>query len=473
MDKSKSQSLRILFTFSWGLLCIIAPMALILTGDYPNFNIVVLYVWLIIAYSSWRITMLAIKGEKRLISITFWIFVYVFFGIAPLLQVAADSFPGPGHYTDEMIVKTIFLILSGLIAYDIGSIINKPILLRKFVLKPFLVKRIITWKAIILFSLLVLLLFPFLLRQVGGVEFLFMPRHERFLMLRNLTGGQSQAIFQVLSAIIRIPTFVAFLMLSVFLLFKREKKLVVNWREKILLITLFITTLIVNNPVGSTRFWFGTIILSSIFVYLPQRPHYFGGLVFGLIILLIFVFPFSDLFRFSFDVSLPQRISSTTVENELIGKGDYDAFQQLLNTKTYVQYNDFTYGKQLLGTLLFWFPRSLWAGKPIPTGQLVANYSGYSYTNLSLPLWGELYIDGGIVSVFVLFCFYGILISMIEDYYVRSEKNYPIYLNAFVPLYAAYQLFLLRGSLMSTFAYLVPVLLCMYICTSKQNVSAR
>ena len=473
MDIDKSQSLRILFTFSWGLLCIFAPMILILTGDYPNFNIVVLYVWLIIAYSSWRISMLTIKGQKRLISITFWIFVYVFLGIAPLLQVAANSFPGPGHYTDETIVKTIFIVLSGLLSYDFGSIINKPILLRKLVLKPFFMQRIVSWKAIKLISLPILLLFPFLIRQIGGVEFLFMPRHERFLLLRNLTGGEGQAIFQVLSAIIRTPTFVAFLMLSVLLWFKREKKLAVSWREKILLISLLIATLIINNPVGSTRFWFGTIVLSSVFVSLRQRPHYFGGLVFGLIILLIFVFPFSDLFRVSFDVSLSQRISSTTVKNELIRKGDYDAFQQLLNTEKYVQHNGFTYGKQLLGTLLFWFPRSVWADKPIPTGQLVADYSGYSYTNLSLPLWGELYIDGGFVLVIALFWLYGAFVGMIEDFYVRSQKNYPNYLNAFVPLYAAYQFFLLRGTLMSAFAYLMPVLLCMYIFTSKQNVSAR
>jgi hypothetical protein len=262
-------------------------------------------------------------------------------------------------------------------------------------------------------------------------------------------------------------------MLSVFLWFKRDKNLTVSWRERFLLISLLIATFIINNPVSSPRFWFGTIILSVVFASLPRRPHYLTGWVFGLIILLIFVFPFADLFRNTFDVRLSQRIASTTVDIELIRNGDYDAFQQILNTVKYVEHNGFTYGKQLLGTVFFWFPRNVWSGKPVPTGKLVASYSRYNYTNLSLPLWGELYIDGGFILVFVLFLFYGSVANIVEDHYVRSKENYPTYLNAFVPVYAAYQFFLLRGTLMSAFAYLVPVLLCMYICTSRKHVSAR
>lgn len=473
MDVVSSQRLRVLFTFSWSLLSVFAPMALILSGNYSEFDIVILYVWIIVAYASWRLSSLTIKGQKRLISITFWIFVYVFLGLAPLLQVAADAFPWPGHYTDETIVKAIFLVLSGLVAYDLGYNLNKPILLRKLVLKTLFVRRPVSRKRVLLLSLLVLFLTPLLVRQVGGIELLFMTRHERFMTLRYLIGGEGQAIFQVFIAIIRTPIFVASLMLLVLFWFKREKKLAVNWRERFLLISLLIATFVINNPVSSPRFWFGTIVLSVVFASLPRRPHYLTGWVFGLIILLIFVFPFFDLFRNTFDVNLSQRIASTTVDNELIRNGDYDAFQQILNTAKYVQNNGLTYGKQLLGTALFWFPRSVWAGKPIPTGELVAIYSRYNYTNLSLPLWGELYIDGGFILVISLFCFYGAVVNIIEDHYVRSQQKYPAYLNAFVPAYAAYQFFLLRGTLMSAFAYLVPVLLCMYICTSRKHVSAR
>ena len=471
MNIVRSKRLRVLFIFSWSFLGVIAPLALILNGDHSNFGTKVLHVWIIIAYVSWRLSLLSIKGQKRLITITFWIFAYVFLGITPLLQVAADAFPWPGHYTDQTVVKVTYLVLSGLVAYDLGSNFNKPILLRQLVIKIFFIRRLITWKGVLLFSLLVLFLTPLLIRQIGGLEFLFMPRHERFLALRYLIGGEGQARFQVFTALIRTPTFVAFLMLSVFLWFKRDKNLNINWREKLLLISLLISTLIINNPVSSTRFWFGTIVLSSLFASFRWRTRYLGGWVFSLIILLIFVFPFADLFRNSFDVSLSHRIASTTVDNELIRNGDYDAFQQMLNTEIYIKHNGFAYGKQLLGTMLFWFPRSVWKGKPISTGELVATYSGYTYTNLSLPLWGELYIDGGFVLVIALFYLYGAVVNIVEDHYVRSEGNYPTYLNAFVPLYAAYQFFLLRGTLMSAFAYLVPVLLCMYFCTSRKNVS--
>ncbi len=53
----------------------------------------------------------------------------------------------------------------------------------------------------------------------------------------------------------------------------------------------------------------------------------------------------------------------------------------------------------MLGTLLFWMPRSVWPDKPLDTGVMLAEYKEYGFTNLSSPLWGEFFIDFGWVGL--------------------------------------------------------------------------
>jgi hypothetical protein len=86
-----------------------------------------------------------------------------------------------------------------------------------------------------------------------------------------------------------------------------------------------------------------------------------------------------------------------------------------------------------------------------------------------MPLWGEAYIDGGILGVILIFVIYGIIVSVIENIYINNYANVPNFLNVFVPVYAAYQLFMLRGTLMSAFAYFIPIVMFLLIATKSNK----
>ena len=107
--------------------------------------------------------------------------------------------------------------------------------------------------------------------------------------------------------------------------------------------------------------------------------------------------------------------------------------------------------------LLFWVPRSIWPGKPLQSGELVAEYSVYSYTNLSSPLWAEAYIHAGLLGVLLVFFAYGALTSTLQKLYLDPTKSPRSLVNVLVPLLAAYQPFFLRGALLSAFAFVVPM----------------
>jgi hypothetical protein len=184
-------------------------------------------------------------------------------------------------------------------------------------------------------------------------------------------------------------------------------------------------------------------------------------------LLFIVVFPFADVYRSSLETEVTGYFRETSLESQIVDKGDYDAFEQLVNVVSYVDHNGLGYGRQLAGTALFWFPRSVWSSKPVPSGVLIGEYRGTANTNLSLPLWGELYLDGHIALVILGMLLYGTFAAAVETQYALSSAETPNLSTLFVPVFAAYQFYVLRGSLLSAIAYLVPVVLCMWFCTSR------
>ena len=58
-------------------------------------------------------------------------------------------------------------------------------------------------------------------------------------------------------------------------------------------------------------------------------------------------------------------------------------------------------GKQLLGAMLFFIPRSIWPSKPIGSGATIAIYQRQSFKNISCPIIGEAIINFGIIGVII------------------------------------------------------------------------
>jgi len=129
----------------------------------------------------------------------------------------------------------------------------------------------------------------------------------------------------------------------------------------------------------------------------------------------------------------------------------------------YVQANGVTYGRQLLGVFLFWVPRSIWFNKPVGSGAFVAknmlmtNYNMW-FTNISMPFPGEGYINFGLLGVFLFALILSIVSKMTDEFYKYND------LRLIVSLYVSFHMvFMLRGDLMTSFAYLVGVLLAIFV----------
>jgi hypothetical protein len=382
--------------------------------------------------------------------------------------------PLEGSYASANIVTTFIIIFFGLVSFEFGwwlGRINSPII--KVAIKHSRIFRYIMFKRILILSIFAMMGIIIIIWKLGGIESVFLPRTEQIIMLIEFSKGENQVKLQLLSTFLRVPIFIALILLSAIWLHDRKKSKgddhFTFWK-KCLLLGVLAVNLFINNPISSPRYWFGTIVLSLIFLMARWRSKIsFSFLMTGIIILLLFIFPFADMFRYSINIDKSVLQESGSISEPLIKKGDYDTFQQLINTTAYVEDNGIAFGNQMLGTLLFWVPRNVWSGKPVPSGVMVAAYKGYEYTNLSMPLWGEAYIDGGILGVILIFVIYGIIVSVIENIYINNYANVPNFLNVFVPVYAAYQLFMLRGTLMSAFAYFIPIVMFLFIATKSNK----
>jgi hypothetical protein len=214
--------------------------------------------------------------------------------------------------------------------------------------------------------------------------------------------------------------------------------------------------------------------MSILLLTLCSRQKYKPIVTVCVLIGTIVLFPYLDFFRTAdgYDMRDVQSPAS-----QLTQKPDYDAFQMTSNSIASVEDKGFDYGRNLLGSILFFVPRSTWTNKPWGTGQRIGEDLQYRNTNLSCPLWAEFYYTGGSVAVFFGFLIYGLASRRIENL-ASSGTDLPIYL---ILSYAAgFQIFLLRGDLQNAIAYSAPSYLLMgaYFIhgtgrTSRQNRAAR
>ncbi len=222
--------------------------------------------------------------------------------------------------------------------------------------------------------------------------------------------------------------------------------------------------LLTVNPFSSARFLYGTVMLSlaaGFGLYRTQLGYRLTVLAAGAGIFV--AFPAFNYFR------------ETGKENawsgliEAFRSGDFDAFSQVVNVADYVAHEGYTMGSQLLGAILFWVPRALWAGKPIDTGTVVAEYKGYTFGNLSSPAFSELYMDGGFILVFAGSLFLGYILRSAD---IRTELQLrvgptPSILNSLLPFAA---LIAYRGSLLHAASVLTMTWVCSTAITGREKL---
>ncbi|WP_328463379.1 hypothetical protein [Streptomyces sp. NBC_00448] len=421
--------------------------------------------WLQLAltcYAGGRLCAMVLSRRRRLVQGAFWLFGYVAMGVAPLAQEVIGQVPTPVVGTRSDTVLAISLTLVGCVAYDVGALAARfqpPDRLRRR--RPQAqVARQRLW-------LLILLAYAgsaLCIVELGGPAVFFTSRQDisETVQASGLTGAGGDS--HVGSAFIRgfgtVPALLALLILIRWMTTSRRARR--NLPALVALGGLVVINVIVNNPVSNPRYWFLTVVFSILFTAFPRSPAVYRTALVGGVVAALLLFPFLD--RFRYDSGGYHPVQSTSVLDPLTLK-DYDQVGMFANTLTYVESGTgHTHGRQLAADVFFFVPRSVWHGKPLDSGVLVGRWMGMTNTNLSSPLWAELWLDFGPLGMTGGFLLLGYACSRIDIRYARrtSEGSRPGTLAAVVvPMAAGYSFILLRGPLLQAAGRIGIALLCL------------
>lgn len=386
------------------------------------------------------------KKEMLFFNSVIAVFSYVFFWVAPLIQVSSKKFPNTIIYSIDLIIKTNLLIGLFIISYMLGYVFFYR---SKGKLVYFITKISFSYKTfIIIFLLSILILFVF-----------FKHISNQLLGIKNILYSNIAINLILVKFLFSIPLFNLYF-LSIY---KRK------FNNKLIYLFLFFSSLLLvlffKNPFMERRNVLGPIYLTMFFLFIRKKLNNLN-LVLILIFILLFAFPLTAALTHQ-NVNL-SNLDSIGTKDFLVHLGferelkslHFDAWSNFMATIDYVNNNGFTYGRQLIGSLLFFVPRDLWKTKPIGSGNLIGKYliNNYSmwFFNLSNPLPSEAYINYGLIGV--------ILFGVILSYFTKKLENLKEGYGWVIYFYIGNHLiYILRGDLMSSFAYLVGVLFALIV----------
>src|SRR3972149_3526262 len=101
------------------LLGLVVPV-LLFVNSKGEFSSNVLLMFGIVIWCQLRLAYTGLTGRRKLTLMCFYAFVYVFFGVQPLLSVSNHAFPIDISLSDELVTFTGLLVILGVVAFETG-----------------------------------------------------------------------------------------------------------------------------------------------------------------------------------------------------------------------------------------------------------------------------------------------------------------------------------------------------------------
>lgn len=418
-------------------------MVLTTEGVY-NSNMVYITNALVIIYCAYHL--LANESKSYSAKKVFYIFIFFFMGIAPVLQYKnGDQTVGGYDIYEDTYILTNLILLGILFSFDFfyhvfythksfGLIQNK---IFAETLKP------ITENKKIRIFLLIFSLFSFLFTLYYFRDSLYM------LIFRGIEGVETEKLpasgnyFEsFFSTVIRPLSVVC----------------CVNYwcigKRKLFKVLLLIIMLLTCFPTSLARLSVAAYYLPLLIIMFPSlrwKNRYVLLLSFGLLV----IFPFLDIFRNWDNDSI-----SLKPNFEMFRTMHFDSYQSFAFV---IQNNIVTWGKQLLLVLFFWIPRTIWETKPYMSGIMVADDYGLWFSQISMNYFGEGYINAGIAGVFIFVVILAYVTALFDKFYWQyNNGNVKSLFAPFFLFFIGMYFFFMRGDLMYGTQYTVMLLLTNY-----------
>ena len=458
---------------------LVVPVAVMGQNFAPLAKVSTLMAVFLTWYAALRLAGHYHSGRPQLVQITFWAFVYLFLGLASFAQLTADEFPIPYQFFDEQIrFQALAGVILGCLCFDAGRILALSV--RRHRLRERLEYRVMDARRVWVLGIFGIVATMGVVMTTGGLGTRFQSRQaaEEALFGKPPWGVRIDQLDDKTAGLIKtsltwLPVFLG-LILLLFLRQvatnrfgpDRQVRWVRNPPATLLLWGLILVNIVANNPIANPRIRFGGVAFAIALVMVHvERPRRLRAFLVALLMLILLVFPYADLFRYD----VQQTIKVDTLRDQLVESPDYAMFQQEMNGIVYVREHGFSKGYQTLGAALPFVPKSLWANQPQATGDLISRTDDI---NASSTLWTEANVEFGWLGITLVFLGYGFLAMLADESYERWSRARPSIIGIAVPLFAAFQFFVLRGALLPVVGDLAPIVVLVLLCSRRVRRAA-
>jgi hypothetical protein len=442
-------------------LAIILPMVLFDSAKFVGDTGNVAMAYLITCYSAFMIAKICYSGAGQITRLAVFLFCYVFMGLAVFVQVADSQFPlhapDSGSYTTGHIRHALYTVIIGIAAFEVGSIAmrifttgNRNVRLRKEKVKTFGTRLWRgTWAVsrtkVLVLGVFGLVVTAFYLSRTGVAPFFDSRQAASNAVLGNEDGGTAYAAASKVSRTVFRVFAQAPIMLSLFgILYMKRHNLWNRGRGRTefgattILVLLIVANIIVNGPTGNSRYWFSTVAITLASVYVSlSKPKAMRWAAIGAVLTLLFAFTTLQAFR----REGTGHTYSTGFRADLVSSGSYSDFQMELIGSQWIAEYGHTHGRQLLGAIMIFVPRSIWHHKPTDTGNLVL-----PRYNPAATLWTEGEVEAGWFGVVLYFLALGAATAALDR---RLREAAPgTIAHATIPIIGGFMILVLRGSIL-------------------------
>jgi oligosaccharide repeat unit polymerase len=429
---------------------VIGIILIYLLTEVPDNFLIFLSNFLILVMS--YLGMMSNKKQTYSLTAMIYIFGFFFFGLIPLNDLSnGNIYWGAAQFVNEFsqIITNLLIIIGGL-AFWIGSKVKVRFF--KFLPKVFSPKISLKKLWILIFFITVIFSifyyidfdiyriffrsFKFDVYNLGTDTYISLSQVER-LFFANFFRPLPFIIFFIYVYIYRLHKFSPS---------KLEKKPRFTL-SKVFLLLLFIFSVFSTFPTSLYRYQVAALYIPIIITFTSfwNKPYRMQATILAM---LLIMFPFLDKFR-----ELDFENFTWSIDFSTINHGHFDAYQ---NFSRVVEINLVTYGSQLVGSLLFFIPRSFWESKPIGSGAFLADTLNYDFNNISMPLIGEGFINFGLIGVVIFMFIYGLILGNLDRvaWQIKKKKTPSLFIYYYYFLFGSVFL-IMRGDLVSSLAHTV------------------
>lgn len=374
----------------------------------------------------------------------FWAFTFVFFVFAPTIQFATNSYPWDKDFTDYDVLIANTLIMSCLVVYSITYGYFK----RKSDAKPAYVKPQSFWNInysptrYYLGVFLLIVAVAMIIAKLGFASLWLRVNAEEAVQDNNIADN---LLFDKLSRSI-----ILYVALTTILFYKSMKEIRSRW----LLIMIMCLAVMSNFPLSLPRNFAATFYFAILFSFVRDFKNK-DLVTFLLLSMLLLVFPIMTYARLSvFNAQYVVDNFKDILSNAFV-RGDFDAFSMVCRAVRYLDLHQLATGHQMSGAMFYFIPRSMWPDKPIGSGAMIADTYKWTFTNVSCPFLAEGFLNFSWLGAIGFYFLLALTAAKYDGFYWKMLRsaNLGNYWIVMYPACLGLLVFILRGDMMSSYAY--------------------